>query len=120
MAIYYSHKNDQKSISGHKERIRRLINRGRSKAITSRQLSDITGLPDRKIRLIIRELIADGLPVLSATETPAGYYLPETRQEIRQYAQALRSRLIEDARRRRDILIYGDRYLQPARQERLL
>jgi len=55
-------------------------------AITARELSHLTGQPDRKIRLVIEELIEDGLLVVSATEGPAVYFIPISLEEARSRA----------------------------------
>ena len=94
---------------------------GRRSAITGRELARRFGQrDDRKIRLIIRELIAEGLPVASSTEPPAGYFLVETWQEVEEYAQSVRDRLINDALRRRDFRKAAAHYLLPAEQGRLI
>ena len=93
---------------------------GRSQAIPSRELTAITGAEDRKVRLIIRELIKEGLPVASSTETPAGYFLCSSWEEARSYANSIKNRLIEDALRRRDFRRSADLYLKPAEQGRLI
>ena len=106
-----------------KSRLKNILkhHEGRGRAITGKELAGMLGQrDDRKVRLVIRELIAEGLPVISATESPAGYYLAASINEVREYADGLRSRLIEDARRRRDVLIAGNRYLTPAEQGRLI
>jgi len=93
----------------------------RARAITGRELAAIVGHhDDRKVRMVIRDIIADGLPVASSTEAPAGYFVVATRQEAEEYAFSLRSRLIEDAKRRRDFRRAADLYLTPARQGRLI
>ena len=76
---------------------------GRENPITSRQLADKIGIPERKIRMIIREWVKT-FPIASATEKPAGYFIAVTQEEVNIYAQSLRNRLIEDAIRRRDFL----------------
>jgi len=96
-----------------------LRHEGLALAITGRELAHIFGLrDDRKIRLIIRELITDGLPVASSTES--GYFIVKTRQEAGQYAQSIKNRLINDALRRRDFRRAADQYLTPAEQIRML
>lgn len=104
-----------------KEHLKIIFNNheGRANAITSRKLSILTGAPDRTIRLCIRELISENMPILSATENPPGYFLPISMNEVRKYAASLRDRLIEDARRRRDVIRGGDLYLKPASQGRM-
>jgi len=68
----------------------------------------------------IRELRSEGFPVLSASTPPAGFYLPATRRELDECLASLRSRLIEDARTRRDLKIHGGNWLIPASQGRLM
>ncbi len=48
---------------------------GHSQAITAGELAVLTESNDRAVRLDIVELIHSGLPVLSATENPPGYFL---------------------------------------------
>ena len=105
-----------------KTQIKEILQRheGRDRAITARGLSDITGQPDRRVRLVIRELIKEGMPILSSTESPAGYFLPSNWHELNECAASLRGRLIEDAKRRRDLLRAGALYLKPAEQRKLL
>lgn len=94
---------------------------GRDQAIPGRELARLLGQrDDRKIRLIIRELIAEGLPIVSATDQPAGYFLPLNWQEVRACIEANRSRLIEDAKRIRDLKHAAELYLAPAQQGALL
>ena len=104
-----------------KDQLKAILSRheGRSQAITSRELSGVTGQPDRTIRLAIRELRREKFPILSSTEFPAGYYLPNNRGELGECLSSLRSRLIEDAKTRRDIKVGGDCYLTPAEQLKL-
>lgn len=93
---------------------------GRRTAITSRELAAVTGQHERAVRLAIRELIEDGLPVASSTEPPAGYFLVVTMKEAEQYAASIKSRLIEDALRRRDFRRAAALHLKPATQGKLL
>ena len=93
---------------------------GRSRAITSRELSFLTGQPDRKIRILIEKLISEGLPVISATERPAGYFIPTSLDEAKQYTQSLRSRAVEIFLRRKRVIKNTALYLKPAEQGKLL
>ena len=98
-----------------------LRHEGQSQAITGRELAFMLGLrDDRQARLAIRELITEGFPIASSTESPAGYFIVTTRQEAEQYALSIRSRLIEDAIRRRDFRRAADQYLTPAEQGKLI
>jgi uncharacterized protein involved in exopolysaccharide biosynthesis len=79
------------------------LHRGKARAITGKDLAQVMGEPnDRLIRKEIRDLIADGFPIASSTEKPYGYFMAETPQEAAQYLRQLKSRLVEDAYRRRD------------------
>ncbi len=93
---------------------------GRGRAITARELASLVGSNDRAVRLAIRELIADGVPVASSTENPGGYFMVTSWQEAREYADSIKGRVIEDALRRRDFRRSAALYLKPATQERLL
>ena len=106
-----------------KSRVKTILLRheGEARAIPGRELAAMFNLRDeRSVRLAIRELIADGLPVAANTEAPAGYFIVATRQEAERYAGSIRNRLIKDAIRRRDFRRAADQYLTPAIQGRLL
>ena len=100
-----------------KLRILSTLNKGRSKALpgvviaTACRCEPVNS--DRLTRMMIRELIEDGHPIASATSKPAGFFLAQTRQEVKKYADGLRGRLIEDALRRRDFLRAAKPILQP-------
>lgn len=100
-----------------KETLIRCIGRGRQAALTGKKLaymieSDADG-KDRYLRLLIGELIQEGYPIASATDSPAGFFIAQTREEVDHYAKGLRSRLIKDALRRRDFLRASRSILQP-------
>ena len=98
-----------------------LRHEGEASAIPGRELAAMFNLRnDRQVRLAIRELITDGLPIAANTESPAGYFIVATRQEANRYAGSIRNRLIKDAIRRRDFRRAADQYLTPAEQGRLL
>jgi hypothetical protein len=57
-----------------KERLLNILqqHQGRDNPITGKELARLLNQnDDRKIRLLIRELIAEGVPIASATEAPA-------------------------------------------------
>ena len=98
-----------------------LRHEGEARAITGRELASIfKQRDDRRVRLAIRELRADGLPVAANTESPAGYFVIASRKEAERYALSIRNRLIKDAIRRRDFRRTADQYLTPAEQGRLI
>jgi predicted DNA-binding transcriptional regulator YafY len=79
------------------------LHRGKRRAITGKELAQLLGdTDDRPIRKEIRRLIAEGHPIASSTEKPFGYFIADSIQEAEAYMLSLRSRLIEDALRRRD------------------
>ena len=105
--------------NGFKPKLKQILEHrtGRDRAITGRELASMFGhRDDRKIRLTIRELIAEGIPVASATQPPLGYFLVNTWAEARQYQASLKARLVEDAIHRRDFSRSAALYLKPAEQ----
>jgi len=57
--------------------------------------------------------------VASSVIPPVGFFIAETREEVRQYIANIKSRLVEDAYRRRDFLRAAKKIVQPE-QMRLL
>lgn len=113
---------DQSLKSDLKTELRHILERhhGRDRVITGKQLARLLGYrDDRVVRQVIRELIAEGLPVASTTKPPAGYFIVSNYQEAREYADSIKNRLIENALRRRDFRRAADCYLKPAEQVRL-
>lgn len=94
---------------------------GHAHPVKGREIATKLGLKtDRPVRLAIRELIAQGIPIASSVVTPLGYYLVETYAETREYLAVLRSRLIEDAKRRRDFKRGAGLYFDKTVQRRML
>jgi len=95
--------------------------KGKDRAITGKELAKVMGHPnDRSIRKAIRELIAQGFPIAAATEPPYGYFMAETPEEVAQYLKQLKSRLVEDAYRRRDFKKAATKALSKEKQLVLL
>jgi len=92
---------------------------GRQQAITSRGLSTLTGYPDRRVRLVIEELITEGLPVASITEAPAGYFVATSVEEVKECTETLKSRAVHIFRRRQK-LIRNVTNIKPLVQGRLM
>ena len=87
---------------------------GQRRAIPGSLLAKRLGLNnDRAVRLAIRELTVDGIPVVSSIVPPMGFYIAETREEVSKYAANMRSRLIEIALHRRDLLRASDSIRHP-------
>jgi hypothetical protein len=97
------------------------LHRGKARAITGKELAQVMGAPDdRLVRKEIRELIAEGHPIASSTEKPYGYFLVDTPEEAEQYLRQLKSRLVEDAYRRRDFRKAAAKSLNKDKQLALL
>lgn len=97
------------------------LHRGRALAIKGYEIARRLGYKDdRLVRIAIRQLIADGVPVASSVQEPQGYYIVESYQEALAYMAVLRSRLIEDALRRRDFKLAAYKYFEGAKQKKLL
>lgn len=69
---------------------------GAEYAISRRQLSAITGIPDRQLRRKIAEERKAGLLILSSTaEGGGGYYRAASADELRRYVRSMLSRCKE-------------------------
>ncbi len=94
---------------------------GRARAITRREIKNTLGYQnDRKLRLIIAELRSEGLPVLFATNKPAGYYVPATFDELRSGLDSFRSYIIDLCVQRARIKKAGELSLYSSKQGALL
>jgi len=88
-----------------KQQIIENLHFGRAGAIPGNILARRLGFrTDRVVRRKIRELIADGIPIASSVVYPLGFFIAETKEEVDLYAANIKSRLVEDALRRRDFL----------------
>ncbi len=105
-----------------KEEIKGILSnkKGRASAITRRELRDYLGFQnDRKLRLIIAELRSEGMPILFATNKPAGYYVPDNILELRECLDSFRSYIIDLCVQRARIKHGGELFLAPAGQAKL-
>lgn len=79
------------------------LSRGKRNAIRGKELAiRLNQTDDRKIRLIIRELIAEGIPVASSVSEPMGFYLCANENEALDYIRVLKDRIREDSARLKD------------------
>ena len=71
-----------------------LLGYGKDAALTASELSQLTGLPERRVtRLIERERRA-GTPICASSGSACkGYYLASTPDELEQYTRALNRRI---------------------------
>jgi len=84
-------------------RVLRILKPGRRSARTGKDIARALGhSDDRKIRLIIRELIAEGVPVASSVSDPMGFYIVASEYEAADYIRVLKERIKEDTARLRD------------------
>lgn len=80
-----------------------LSHQGRASAIRGTEIASPLGQKDdRLVRLVIRDLIAEGYPIASSVQKPYGYFLVNSPEEAAEYQRNLKNRLIEDAIRLRD------------------
>ncbi len=97
-----------------KRNIIRTIGRGRSASMTGIKLAALVGSDppgkDRSFRLLVMELITEKKPIASIS---SGYFMAETPDEVKEYAQSLRDRAKMNFIRRRDFLRAGRPILQP-------
>lgn len=68
---------------------------GAEYAISRRQLSAITGIPDRQLRRRIAQERRAGALILSSSEINGGYYKAASREELRRYVRSMQSRCKE-------------------------
>ena len=95
--------------------VRHLLRYGKENVRTGAALAKILGLKDdRPVRLVIRELIADGVPIASSVTPPLGYFIATSVEEAAHYMKVLKSRLVNDAYRRRDFKVAAKEVLEPA------
>ena len=65
---------------------------GAEYAISRRQLSVITGIPDRQLRRQIAQERRAGVLILSSIESNGGYYRAASREELQRYVRSMQSR----------------------------
>ena len=76
---------------------------GRANAITGKDIAHALGQQDdRKIRLVIQELIGEGVPIASSVSEPMGFYIVANEHEAADYIRVLKERIREDMARLRD------------------
>lgn len=79
------------------------LGHGRGAAITGGQLaSRLQYKDDRLIRVMIRELIAEGVPIASSVSPPMGFFIVDDPDEAAKYIRILKERIKEDQARLRD------------------
>lgn len=89
---------DTRGMSDEEARVARVLSRhyGRGRAVTSFTLATLTGLGDRALRRVCRDLVMrHGVAVCSVTGgagAAPGFYLAATAEELRQVTAGLKTR----------------------------
>lgn len=97
-----------------KQEVRFLLRTGKENARTGKDMAKVLGFKDdRLVRLTIRELIADGVPIISSVHPPYGYYIADNPEEITEHLGELRHRALEVLGRYRDLKLASREILQP-------
>ena len=105
-----------------KRELRTILGRhiGRDSAITGESLARMVGQRNRQVRQVLEDLIEEGLPIVSTSEPPAGYFLATSHKEAEEHTESLHSRAMSLLHRQKKtvnnvVLYWGDN-----RQGRLL
>jgi hypothetical protein len=73
---------------------------GRARAVSAAKLAHWTGLPERQVRAVLKDMIeAHQLPIASTPQRPAGYFLTTSEEEIEAVCRSLRGRALSILRR---------------------
>lgn len=97
-----------------KAEVRSLLRYGKKNAKKGQELAKVLGFSnDRLVRLAIRELIADGVPIAASVSPPLGYFIASSLDEAADYMKVLKGRLAQDAYRRRDFKVAARKILEP-------
>lgn len=104
-----------------KTELRNILDRhiGRDRAITGDTLAKMVRQGNRQVRQAIEELIDEGLPVISTSQHPAGYFIPTSLAEAKEHTESLRTRALALFVRSRQVRRNTALYLGPALQKRL-
>ena len=97
-----------------KLQVRELLRFGKDNARKGQEMAEALEFKnDRMIRLTIRELIAEGVPIISSVHAPYGYYIADSPEDITEHLGELRHRALEVLHRYKDLKIAARSILQP-------
>ena len=97
-----------------RSRVLGMLKPGRKNAITGKDIAlALSQRDDRKIRLVIRELIAEGVPIASSVSEPMGFYIVANEHEAANYIRVLKERIREDTARLGDFEVACNRFPVP-------
>ncbi|KKN45077.1 hypothetical protein LCGC14_0686590 [marine sediment metagenome] len=85
---------------------------GSRAAIPGWRLARATGIPERAMRKLLRELLNEGFPICGSSAAK-GYFLPVSKQEIDSCLDELMSRIELLSTRRRALQIAGKAIINP-------
>lgn len=88
-----------------KRELRNILERhiGRDNPIDKMRLSRMVGQNERQVRLVILDLIEDGMPIVSTSDRPAGYFIATSYHEAEEYTLSLQTRIEHLSHRRRKV-----------------
>lgn len=89
-----------------------LAHTNKSRRVTKKELMDVTHLDSRKVRLVIQQMRANGIPIAADMEM-AGYYIPRSWNQYKDFAKRYTGRAyttiqIEALMTRNARLMFGD------------
>lgn len=87
-----NHKSTTPAPLGQAVKIADFLSKGEAHAIPLRHLRELLHLPNRTIRLMIRQERLSGVPILESSRVTGGYYLPKSANELDLCAKRLRHR----------------------------
>lgn len=77
------------------------LGKGKGAARTARELAKALNVNARDITQAVQRERANGAPICAINGDPQGYYIAESREEMRQYCESLKRRELEIAKTRR-------------------
>lgn len=104
-----------------KRELRHILERhiGRDSAITGESLARMVGQRNRQVRQILEDLIEEGLPIVSTSEPPAGYFIATCHEEAIKNTDSLYTRAMALLHRKRQVLNNLELYWNDNRQGRM-
>lgn len=97
-----------------KQEVQFLLKYGKEHATTGQVLAlTLNYNNDRLVRQAIRDLIADGIPIISSVNPPYGYYIANSPEDITEHLGELRHRALEILGRYKDLKLASRDILQP-------
>jgi len=104
-----------------KRELRTILGRhtGRDSAITGESLARMVGQRNRQVRQILEDLIEEGLPIVSTSEPPAGYFIATSHKEAEIHTESLHSRAMSLLHREKKAVDNMEDFWEENRQGRM-